>query len=142
MGDRNNGTHRIDLAFTERIDNADTPVLFNYQVINKGHGDTTDQAIDAALNAGAKWLATEIVGEDNIGTDVLTRLFSWIGGFLNPDCDGPLAADQIKATGAELRNSTARTGFHREQRYYPGVDSADGCGGNSQYYVTWSVRRK
>jgi LGFP repeat len=139
MGDLNDGTYRVDLAFGARSEDPGTPVLFSYQVLNKGHGSTSDQLIEKGLNEGAHALATALAGTGNIWAAGLTELFRWVGGFLNPDCDGPLAADKISVSAAVLRDWTAETGFHREEKYFPGVDSAWGCGSNSQYYVTWYV---
>ena len=139
MGDLNDGTYPVDLAFMDQISDPASPVLFNFQVVNKGHGGTTDQAIDKGLNEGAHYLAGALAGTGNVWAAGLTELFAWIGGFLNPNCDGPLAADQVSVTAAILKDWTAESGFHRETKYYPGIDSANGCGGNSQYYVTWTV---
>jgi len=108
MGDLNDGTYPVGLAFVEQITDPATPVLFNFQVVNKGHGDTTDQAIDKGLNQGAHYLAAALAGTGNIWAAGLTEVFAWMGGFLNPNCDGPLAADQISVTAATPRPAKYR----------------------------------
>ena len=42
----------------------------------------------------------------------------------------------------EKRVSAARKEVEaRGETFYPGTDSERGCGGNSEYYVTWRVVR-
>ena len=144
IGNRNDGTYAVDLAFTQDINGADIPLLFNYQVVNKGHGGTTDQEIEKALNDGAHTLAVTLAGTGNIWASALTEFFAWLGGFLNPNCDGPLAADQISVTAKILSDWTSQTGVHSEERFYRGKEASVECTLGrvpSQYYVTWSVRR-
>ncbi len=60
---------------------------------------------------------------------------------LDPNCDGPLAVDAVAMPLATLRDHTATTFVYRETRSYAGTDSPSGCGSNSRYSITWSVRR-
>ncbi len=138
VGDVNNGDHSVGLQFTSDIADPRTPVLFNYQILNQGHGGD----LDAELNAGADALAAGLGVTGNGLAGTLVKLLEKYGlELFNPNCDGPVAADQITVSAATLKDWTANNGVHRETRYYPGVDSAIGCGSNSKYKVTWSVAR-
>jgi hypothetical protein len=140
MGDVNNGDHLVGLHFGPfPIDNPAAPFIFNYQIVNSGHGNQDD--IQKALTQGANALATGLLGSGNIWAAAVTKAIEWVGGILFANCDGPVAIDQIAVTGADLMNWTLGTGMHSETRFYPGTDSPDGCGGNSRYTVTWSVIR-
>ncbi|MBV9672633.1 MAG: hypothetical protein JO076_07380 [Verrucomicrobia bacterium] len=71
------------------------------------------------------------------------KIFVDIGSFLFPDCDGFVAADAIGRTKGQwdvLINSAGGGTFRKSLRY-PGSNSPSGCGGNSDYTVTWSVTR-
>ncbi len=58
-----------------------------------------------------------------------------------PNCDGPVAVDQIRVTGRKLEDLTRDSGQHTERRRYPGIDSPHGCGANSLYDVQWTIIR-
>ena len=65
------------------------------------------------------------------------NLYSW----LNVDCDGPVAVDQISGPRYVLDARTDNaTHLIRTQQTYPGTNSPTGCGGNSNYQVTWSLQ--
>jgi hypothetical protein len=80
--------------------------------------------IGTALGAIAGWLVGEVTG------------------LLTANCDGPVAAEQPAFKGLELWNRTHAPGnAFTHTTYHPGIDSAHGCGSNSQYSVTWSIMR-
>ena len=56
------------------------------------------------------------------------------------NCDGPVAAGVHVFTGAELASPTLGGKVLTETDHNPGTDSPTGCGRNSNYYVTWSIR--
>jgi hypothetical protein len=57
-----------------------------------------------------------------------------------PDCDRPLAAAAYTILGSELSaRFAARQEFDHVDNN-PGIDSPHGCGANSHYHTTWSVR--
>ena len=63
-------------------------------------------------------------------------------GLITADCDGPVAAEQAAYKGIDLWHQTqtsSRSFTH--STYHPGLDSAAGCGSNSQYSVTWRITR-
>jgi hypothetical protein len=162
LGSLNNGEHRIDL----QIGPTDVPnaarVAFNYQITNSG--SKSQDELRTILKNGAKALfaltekkalvagmkdGSESKGDDGKGTgsiwDTLLTYGAAVGipyliGLLLPNCDGPVAVDQIIVTGDVLDYWTQH-GPYAERRIYPGTESADGCGSNSQYSVLWSIRR-
>jgi hypothetical protein len=77
--------------------------------------------IGSALGALAGWLVSEF-----------TTLF-----FAN--CDGPVAAEQVVFTGAQLSAKTANGVDFTHATFHPGTDSPGGCGSNSEYWVGWSI---
>jgi hypothetical protein len=155
MGDVNNGDHSIGLQFGPVSIDSSTPVVLSFLIVNSGYpgsheGDTnsvlnllsdaSDKVASALYPLGPVWpVVNKIVHELN------TLLFA--------DCDGPVAgdripgpqaADQIPAntlTGTDLDRLIASGGdTFSLTRSYAGTDSPDGCGSNSKYTVTWSVR--
>jgi hypothetical protein len=57
-----------------------------------------------------------------------------------PNCDEVVAQDVFSIDDYMLASLTVARP-HSETHNYPGTDSADGCGGNSNYDVTWSISR-
>jgi uncharacterized protein with LGFP repeats len=139
-GDVNNGDHPVGLCFGPfAIQDPTAPILFNYQVLNSS---ADNGKIKAAFEAAAIALAGSSAVTGNwwaAGALVLARYGADL--ILPGHCDGPVAADQVSVTGADLINWTQGEGIYAETRLYPGIDSPTGCGSNSQYSVTWSVIR-
>jgi hypothetical protein len=163
MGDLNNGTFKTGLLF-DNVSVADTvPVVFTYTIVNNGHGSQANvekalqqagtQLAQKASEAAARAVGAEIgslLGA-SIGTaavpivgTALGALAGWlvgeIGGILFANCDGPVAAGVHVFTGAELASATRGGTVLTETDHNPGTDSPTGCGRNSNYYVTWSIR--
>jgi hypothetical protein len=63
-----------------------------------------------------------------------------VGTILFANCDGPVAAGVHVFTGAELTSMTTGGKAVTQTDHNPGTDSPHGCGGNSNYFVTWSIR--
>jgi hypothetical protein len=163
MGNLNNGTFKVGLAFDNVSVGSDDPVVFTYAIVNNGHGSQADvekslvkagtQLAGKAADAAAKAVGTEIgsVLGASIGTaavpvagTALGALAGWlvgeIGGVLFANCDGPVAAAVHVFKGADLASKTGNGKILTNTDHNPGTDSPVGCGGNSNYYVTWSVR--
>jgi hypothetical protein len=117
-------------------------VRFNYIVINNGHADqvSLDAAITSAGSALASAAVTAVAGSSILGT-VAGWLLGKLGGFLFQDCDGIVAVEQIQFTGRDLHLKTGIGELDSVITLHPGTDSPTGCGGNSQYEVTWSIKR-
>jgi hypothetical protein len=155
MGDLNNGNYPVGLEFSNiRIDEDDdnTPILFIYQIVNAGNSQsaiqqrlqTTADTIAGAIAGGSIVLAGPTSGVSLWGLvvagsiETLNVLYSW----LTVNCDGPVAVDAVEISGAKLHGLISQGGRYSETRSYPGLDSAVGCGSNSQYSVSWSVVAK
>jgi hypothetical protein len=130
--------------------------VLTYAVVNSGHASQAEvesaltkagtSLADKAAQAAAKVIGGAIGAElgSSIGTaavpivgTALGALAGWLVGELASlvfaNCDGPVAAGVHVFTIADL--TKGMTGSD----YTPGVDSAHGCGSNSEYYVNWSV---
>jgi len=139
-------------------------VLFNYLILNSGNAD--QKTIDAALiSAGTSLTGSSvasvsknlaagvgaIVGIELVGNIVAPVIGSLLGSLVGyligklgnivfANCDGLVAAEQIALTGRDLHLKTAN-GPLTATTTHPGTDSPTGCGSNSQYEVTWSIKR-
>jgi hypothetical protein len=163
MGDLNNGTFKVGLSFDNVSVGATEPVVLTYAIVNNGHGSQANvekslqqagtQLAQKAADAAAKAIGTEIgtVLGASIGTaavpivgTALGALSGWlvgeIGSLLFANCDGPVAAGVHVFTGAQLASQTGGGKMLTETDHNPGTDSPHGCGGNSNYFVTWSVK--
>jgi len=163
MGDLNNGTYGVGFVFENVEIGPGETAVFSYAIVNCGHKDpgfVEKQLEDVAstlATKGAQAAATAagsaigvVVGAE-IGTAIipiigsaLGALAGWVvtsvGNIIFADCDGPVAAGLHPFTFNDIRQGTAGgTQPIRFNDYQPGVDSAAGCGSNSQYYVAGSV---
>jgi hypothetical protein len=127
-----------------------TPIRMTYQVVNFGNVDNA--VADEAMRQAGDYLA-------DLAVDYLTYQAGvpWASEFLqplahelvdytvklvDPNCDGPVAIDSIRFDAADLYSATGQAPQAvTERRTYDGTKSADGCGPNSLYAVTWSVER-
>jgi hypothetical protein len=133
IGDRNDGTYNLGLELGPvSLDNT-TPVTFNFQLVNGGNHESD---INGLLSKGTDTLFKAAASSGHVYVAAIAKLMGW----LLADCDGPVAVDQVSTSGANL-HEWAQAGPHTETRAYPGLESPDGCGGNSRYQVTWTVAR-
>jgi len=156
LGDLNNGTHSVGLSVEVDIPDDDTIVVFNYLIINNGHGgnDAKAKAAQSALSTIAETIikhgaitATAItVG--SIVVPLFGSALSAIAGVLAvtevglllfADCDGVVAAGALHFTGSELIRRTTSGQKIRETVDHPGSDSPAGCGSNSRYSTTTTI---
>jgi hypothetical protein len=162
LGNLNNGTFPLHLAVGPvLVSDPSIGIAANYIIVNSGHQSqseidaTLTKAGDALASTGAK-AATTAIGSAigaSIGTAIAPVIGTILGlaagwlvgevtGILTADCDGPVAAEQPAFKGIDLWNRTQGPGASFEHTtYHPGIDSSDGCGSNSQYYVTWEITR-
>lgn len=164
LGDFNNGSYQTEnyvhgtdpLGISSVVINDPwSKVTFTFQLLNAGHDSadtisarvvaTADQlaGIGAGLaGAGAKDFAAAAPASlaVGLGLELFANVYSW----LSTDCDGPVAVDQLSGPryviDAWADDDTTGTGTIFRQQHYPGVDSPDGCGGNSDYTVGWLVQ--
>ncbi len=109
--------------------------------------------VDAVVNAGdpsSQATTTEVTGIIGKVASIVPVVGSALGAiaggvgdainFFGPDCDGPVVADSIPATGADLALWT-QNGPYKRTIGFPGTNSNSGCGSNSFYEVTYTVTR-
>ncbi len=137
MGDLNNGNFAPRVSVGPiTITSATAKVAVNYSIINAGNGDPSKikEAIstgsEAALkraNIGEPWksIASAVI-------DLGSVLF-----FAN--CDGPVATEQRTFTGEQIIEMAQPKWAATKE--FAGTDSPSGCGSNSHYAVSWSIRR-
>ena len=139
--------------------------VFNYQIVNSAEADKN--VLDSALNKAGESLADYAVSSImkalgqgltaitsiEVGTitsvpvigTILSLLSPWlidqVGSLFSAGrCDGAVALEQVVLPGRDLHLATA-TGGITETTDHPGTDSPVGCGSNSDYSVTWSIKR-
>lgn len=140
MGDVNDGDHHVGLAIGPiEIDDAATPIVVNYQILNSGHA--SDAQLDSALTYGADALAAGIIGTANIWGAAGVWAVKYFADFIGADCDGAVAIDQESFTAAEIDQRLGGNETADFSKYFAGTDSPHGCGNNSKYTVTYSVSR-
>jgi hypothetical protein len=143
------------------------PMSFGYIVINNGAGDPAKvlaalaSAGDALSVAGsqsmqadisqavASFTSTQIVGALMISIPVLGTILApieaWLLGKLTnvvlANCDGLVAVELPSLMGRDLYMLTENGSKPVTMTVqHPGTDSNPGCGGNSRYEVTWTIR--
>lgn len=156
LGDKNNGTFPIGLSFPSVVVSPGDTLVMNYVMVNSGSKDeskvystledTGTKLATAGLTAGLTAAGAAIgtaIPIPGVGT-LLGAAAGWITGevrsLLDADCDGTVAAEQVKFTYDNLVAKTEH-GTYKEDTYHPGTDSAGGCGSNSKYYVAWHIQR-
>jgi hypothetical protein len=138
--------------------------VFNYMIVNAGHVD--DKVLDDALlkatgsitgdlvTAVSKSIGAgvgAIIAVEVIGTmiivpvvgsllgSVMDYLLGKLGTIVFADCDGVVAAEVVTLSGRDLYLA-ARDEPLTVTTTHPGTDSPDGCGSNSVYEVTRTIR--
>jgi hypothetical protein len=138
LGDVGSGNHGIGM-FLPAIAPADGSVQFSYQIVNSGFNRSTESSVKGAMgklsDAAAK-VCTGVFGYKNVW-DAANKFTHWLNDIMFIDCDGVVAGDAFSFPVNTLQ-SVAAQGRHTGR--YPGSDSAVGCGGNSLYFVDWSLR--
>lgn len=109
------------------------------ELISVGAGTAaggTRSAVAAEFGAMGPQIADSALGFD---ADLLQDEFA---GLLAVNCDGPVAAEHTVFQGIDLWNCT-QTPSARFQRtdHHLGLPCSNGCGGVSEYWVTWHVCR-
>ncbi len=72
-------------------------------------------------------------------TAIAIEVGRFVWSLLIANCDGPVAGQTIIV---DDHWSWLPDGSYTHTQYYPGIDSDTGCGDNSEYHVTWTVRRQ
>ena len=129
------------LVFTPIVEMCDS-LRFNYIVINNGHADqvTLDTILVNTGSSLAGAAVSAVTGVSLMGS-AAGFVLSKLGSFLFQDCDGVVAVEQVDFSGRDLRLKTGNHELDSVVTVHPGTDSPTGCGANSQYEVTWSIKR-
>ncbi|MBI1218691.1 MAG: hypothetical protein GC186_09115 [Rhodobacteraceae bacterium] len=143
------------------------PMSFSYIVVNNGHADQS--AILASLQAAGnglggagttsmeediakgvvKFVETKLTGALSVSIPVLGSVLGaiegWLLGKLNDiifaKCDGLVAVEMRAMMGRDLFLMTdSGTKTFTTVTTHQGTDSATGCGANSIYEVTWTIK--
>ncbi|MEH2453193.1 hypothetical protein [Nostoc sp.] len=163
LGDLNNGTYPTAIMFKDIEVGENETAVFTYNIVNNGHSDPS--TVEKTLIEGTKTLATKgaelaakaagpAIGAAlgaSIGTGVvpligtaLGALAGWVvsygGDLLFANCDGAVASAVHTFSGKQLREGTKQVGKLSDTDYHEGKESPDGCGGNSKYYVNWTIK--
>jgi hypothetical protein len=141
------------------INDPSADVAFNFQLVNAGN--PPGGSIPARLASTAQSIFSSATGIEGVGaTQVFAALdgsasllgliesaglmqaFSTAYSWLTADCDGPVAVDQISGPRFALDAWTDNPAkaVRVSKREYPGMDTQDGCGGNSDYKLDWSLQ--
>jgi hypothetical protein len=158
-GNLNNGNYPIGLSFDDIAVEPDDHVVMNYLIVNNGHekGDNVtaelEKAGDELATTGAQAAGTaagaaigSAIPIPGIGT-AIGAVAGWLatklGGLLFANCDGPVAAEQVTLSAKELADRVEQFhGLYEAKTHHSGTNSPAGCGSNSQYDVTWAIRRR
>ncbi|MFZ0160944.1 MAG: hypothetical protein WAL50_18080 [Kineosporiaceae bacterium] len=137
MGDVNDGEHIVDVYYLPpfELPNLDTVVTFNYIIMNIGGDDYS--AIEKGLKSGAK---AGLTAAGVPGADAIIEIGAAVFHLFAANCDGPVAVDQICASGHLLEAWTGGSRIYSETRDYT-YESQMFCGDSPRYQVTWSVIR-
>ena len=136
VGKWQDGSHATN--FQTLIDSV-TPtdrINLGYTIVNAGN--PTSQKTADVVTGTISEVVKAVPSVGSLLGAVTDAIGKWID-FANADCDGPVVAGQVAATGAELFVRTHSTQPYRRTVSFPGVDSSAGCGGNSFYEVTYSI---
>ena len=130
------------LLETAAVKLADTGAQAAAKVIGEGAKAAAGAAMGALLGSAVAPVIGTIVGAA-LGA-VSAFLLGDLIDTLNPNCDGPVASAAMTIGGKELRervDAAGAGGVWSHQDSNPGIDSPGGCGANSVYQTTWSVKR-
>lgn len=153
--------YNIDLVFQGVAVNPGDNVIFNYHIVNSGQPEpealayleqtlqkVTSAAVKALAEAGAVALGAFIGGILGLPIPVpllgsalgalAGLLVANVWGILFPNCDGPVAA-ALHIWSSSYLTAVTSSGVFTNTENHPGVNSGKGCGGNSNYNVTWSI---
>ena len=154
LGDFNNGSYATPQPVRAHpptvVNDPESKVQFIFQLVNNGNvssgqlsgraAATADQLAGITSNlAGAVGLAAAVASGyfwAAVAIEGFANLWSW----LDTDCDGPVAVDQVSGPRYWLDARTENVAHAIQvMKNYPGSGSPTGCGGNSNYDVGWSL---
>jgi len=134
MGDVNNGNHDVGLEFTAvQIDDPKTTITLNFTIVNGGNNAAK---IEEELKKGLDKLGMQggqVLGVPDLAITALMTGVDVALAALFSGCDGTVAADSLAAERSDFDSLIPANGrVITHTKFYPGSDSPDGCGNNSQ----------
>lgn len=135
LGDHKAGeVFNPDIAFIGiPIPNTDVTVTFTYLLLNAGKNPSEDE-----LKAAITQASGLIVSAAGMLGQITSSIASLGFNILFADCDGAVAAGSYVTSGLALNQITA--GIVKTE-HSSGYTSPWGCGDNSDYYITYSIRQ-
>jgi hypothetical protein len=151
IGNVNNGIHNVGLTVGPVEIGQNDPVTFSYLITNHG-GAKSDTVLTACAAAITKTPlstfnapGTNLVPSTN-GLSAKDNMLAWwvairsaFAGVSTNHCDGPVVIDQFSLQGSALEGLAAQSNVAPFSSTYLGIDSAIGCGSDSDYGVTWKI---
>lgn len=159
IGNVNNGKYSVVLTFPNVVVSPGQTVLYNYTIVNAGNAPAS-KVISGLENVGNSLLSSLIKGlfaggtatagtaaaagtgvsilslGSTVAVAAVAAIAAELEGLLTADCDGTVAAEAHKFTYDQLVADPSPATFFT---HHPGTNSPDGCGANSQYYVSWHI---
>ena len=153
MGDVNNGTFNLGMEFANVSVPDTTVVTFTYSIVNTGFAkndieQAAQKAVATAASKAAAAASTALGGVlgGPLGSGIAivgNKSAAWainkLESFIFANCDGTVAAGDHSFTGAQLAHLTSGGKVITVTDENNGTVSPHGCGGNSHYFVTWSI---
>jgi hypothetical protein len=159
QGDVNNGIHQVNLSFPLVNINPSDEVVFSYLIINHGGGKSAE-VLSACANAMTQTpLATFDTTEaalvsvpggnvpNCLASPLNTDLEIWwnergvkaqFSGISSNHCDGPVAIGRFSIPGSFMGQLvTDKNSSNPWTTINTGINSAIGCGSNSEYGIQW-----
>jgi hypothetical protein len=117
-------------------------VVFNYLILNQGHADrdSVDKLVAGVGNALASAGVEALTGSGLLSAVAGKAVELFFGNIVFADCDGLVAIEQVSFTGKDLQSLATDAQPYSVTTPYPGTDSNTGCGDNSLYVITWSIK--
>jgi hypothetical protein len=161
IGNVNNGTHKVNVSLPLSTLDSNDQIVFSYLVINHGGGSTQDvlahcqsamtqtplkdfNAVDAQLvpvqgGSVPKCMESKLRAADDLKTwwNLIKSQFTHLS---SDRCDGPVAIDRFSLMGSSVTPLQLASQANPFSFIYLGIDSAVGCGSNSDYSVQWSIQ--
>jgi hypothetical protein len=163
LGDFDNGTYRTVEHVPQDMSPGIGPIVINdptvkvafmFQLLNAGNipegalsgyiAGTADRLVGITAGLSGAGAASILMGDSAtvlsspFGGGLVQEAFANLWSWLDADCDGLVAFDQISGPRYVLDAWTDNlAGSVRTHRSYSGSESPTGCGGNSNYDVTW-----
>jgi hypothetical protein len=168
IGDHiDNGEYQLQ-GWTSGVKDCTNGVVVHYAVDNRGYRQSefeklARKAADSFVAAAVTWLTggssanqdTQARSLGNLSGDWAKKQAAswkeWLAkeaanvamSLLFPNCDGPCVAETLALDLATLQSycvtPACDAGPFEQERFYPGIESAHGCGDNSEYYVTLKI---